>query len=155
DAIDVPTGSAAGDLYPSVPREPGTSITLNGRDAKLLIAGYDMDGQRLQYSTSELMTHAHIGNRDVALFYGRQGEDGETVLRYGQQPKVTVLSGQVSSTWDPGRGDLRLNYTHDGLARILIEPSGGTPLELLLASDAVAAQFWRRDTAAGPVLVRG
>ncbi len=156
DAIDVPSGAAAGDLYPSVPQQPGTNITLAGRDAKLLIAGYDMDGQRLQYSTSELMTHAHIGGRDVALFYGRQGEDGETVLRYAQQPKVTVLAGNVSSTWDAGRGDLRLNYTHDGLARVLIEPAGGgTPLELLLASDEVAAQFWRQDTTAGPVLVRG
>ena len=36
------------------------------------------------------------------------------------------------------RHDLRLNYTHDGLARVLIEPVGGTPLELLLASDEVA-----------------
>jgi beta-galactosidase GanA len=107
-----------------VPQEPGTNITVNGRDAKLLIAGYDMDGQRLQYSTSELMTHAHIGDRDV-LFYGRQGEDGETVLRYAEQPKVTVLAGTVTSTWDASRGDLRLNYTHDGLARVLIDPAGG------------------------------
>jgi beta-galactosidase GanA len=69
---------------------------------------------------------------------------------------VTVLAGNVTSTWDPGRGDLRLNYTHDGLARVLIEPTGGgTPLELLLATDEVAAQFWRQDTAAGPVLIRG
>jgi beta-galactosidase GanA len=155
DAIDTPTGAAAGDLYPSVPQEPGTKITLNGRDAKLLVAGYDMDGQRLQYSTSELMTHGRIGNRDIALFYGRQGEDGETVLRYSRQPSVRVLSGRVKSTWDPDRGDLRLNYVHQGLARVLIRPSGGTPLELLVASDQVAARFWRQDTAAGPVLVRG
>ncbi len=156
DAIDVPSGAAAGDLYPSVPQQPGTNITLNGRDAKLLIAGYDMDGQRLQYSTSELMTHGRIGDRDVALLYGRAGQDGETVLRYGQQPKVTVLAGSVSSTWDSSRGDLRLNYTHDGLAEVLITPAaGGTPLELLIATDEVAAQFWRQDTVAGPVLVRG
>lgn len=128
---------------------------MNGRDAKLLIAGYEMDSHRLQYSTSELMTHAHIGARDVALFYGRQGEDGETVLRYDQQPRVTVLAGNVTSTWDPNRHDLRLNYTHDGLARVLIEPPGATPLELLIATDDVAAQFWRQDTTAGPVLVRG
>jgi beta-galactosidase GanA len=155
DAIDVPSGGSAGQLYPSVPQEPGTSITLNGRDAKLLIAGYDMDGQRLQYSTSELMTHAHIGDRDVALFYGRQGEDGETVLHYAQQPTVRVLAGNVKTTWDPDRSDLRLNYTHDGLARVLVEPAGGTPLELLLATDDIAAQFWRQDTQAGPVLIRG
>ncbi len=155
DAIDVPTGASAGDLYPSVPQEPGTNITINGRDAKLLIAGYDMDSQRLQYSTSELMTHAHVRGRDVALFYGRQGADGETVLRYANQPRLEVLAGRVKSTWDAGRGDLRLNYTHQGLARVLIRPSGGTPLELLLATDEAAARFWRQDTTAGPALIRG
>jgi beta-galactosidase GanA len=155
DAIDVPAGAAPGDYYPSVPQQPGTAIAVNGRDAKLLIAGYDMDGQRLQYSTSELMTHARIGERDVALFYGRSGEDGETVLRYDAQPRVTVLDGDVQSTWDADRHDLRLNYTHSGLARVLIEPAHGRALLLLLATDEVAAQFWRFDTAAGPVLVRG
>ncbi|MEN3360578.1 MAG: hypothetical protein V7637_4560, partial [Mycobacteriales bacterium] len=153
DAIDTPT--VAGEVYPSVPQQPGTGITLAGRDSKTLLAGYAMDSQRLQYSTSELMTHAHIGSRDVALLYGRAGEDGETVLRYPAAPAVTVLSGSVQSTWDSGRGDLRLNYRHDGLAEVLITPAGGVPLLLLLATDQVAAQFWRSDTAAGPVLVRG
>jgi beta-galactosidase GanA len=162
DAIDVPTGAGVGDAYPSVPQQPGTDITLAGRDSKLLIAGYDMDSQRLQYSTSELMTHGHIGGRDVALLYGRSGQDGETVLRYGAEPTVTVLSGDVSHTWDADRKDLRLNYSHDGLARVLVTPAGAagsstdaTPLLLLIGTDEVAAQFWRQDTTAGPVLVRG
>ncbi|HEX6468986.1 MAG TPA: beta-galactosidase [Streptosporangiaceae bacterium] len=155
DAIDVPAGGAAGDVYPSVPQEPGTDITLAGRDAKLLIAGYDMDSQRLQYSTSELMTHGRIGDRDVALLYGRAGEDGETVLRYPAEPAVTVLSGAVRHTWDAARGDLRLDYAHEGLAEVLVTPVHGVPLLLLIGTDQVAARFWRQDTAAGPVLVRG
>jgi beta-galactosidase GanA len=156
DAIDVPTG-ASGDLYPSVPQQPGTDITLAGRDAKLIIAGYDMDSQRLQYSTSELMTHGRIGSRDVALLYGRSGQDGETVLRYPAEPAVTVLSGpSVQHTWDAARHDLRLNYAHSGLSRVLVTPAaGGVPLLLLIGTDEVAAQFWRQETAAGPVLVRG
>jgi beta-galactosidase GanA len=153
DAIDTPT--AAGEVYPSVPQQPGTAITLAGRDSKTLLAGYQLGSQRLQYSTSELMTHARIGSRDVALLYGRAGQDGETVLRYPSAPQVRVLSGSVQSSWDAGRGDLRLNYTHDGLAEVLVTPAGGVPLLLLLATDEVAAEFWRDDTAAGPVLVRG
>ncbi|HZB31952.1 MAG TPA: beta galactosidase jelly roll domain-containing protein, partial [Streptosporangiaceae bacterium] len=166
DAIDVPAGPGVGEVYSSVPQRPGTAITLAGRDSKLIIAGYDMDSQRLQYSTSELMTHGHIGGRDVALLYGRSGQDGETVLRYGAEPTVTVLSGEVSHTWDADRHDLRLNYAHDGLARVLVTPAGAgagaaagaggpAPLLLLIGTDEVAAQFWRHDTAAGPVLVRG
>ena len=141
--------------YARVPQRPGTTITVAGRDAKLLIAGYAMDGQRLQYSTSELMTHAPIGGRDVALFYGRAGEDGETVLRYSARPKVTVRAGDVRVSWDAARHDLRLDYIHHGLADVAIRPAQGRPLELLLASEAVTAHFWRQDTAAGAVLVRG
>jgi hypothetical protein len=38
-----------------------------GRDAKLVVAGYDMYGQRLAWSSSELMTHASIRGKDIAL----------------------------------------------------------------------------------------
>jgi beta-galactosidase GanA len=157
DAIDLSPGSQGGGeaVYPSVPQQAGTAITLAGRDSKLLVAGYRMDSQRLQYSTSELMTHGRIGDRDVALLYGRDGEDGETVLRYAAEPRVAVLSGSVEHTWDAGRGDLRLNYTHSGLARVLVTPRDGVPVLLLIGTDETAARFWRQDTSAGPVLVRG
>ncbi|MER5428589.1 beta-galactosidase [Streptomyces sp. NPDC002588] len=135
--------------YPRVPQQ-GT-IAIDGRDAKLLVAGYDLsESQRLVYSTSEIMTHARIGERDVALLYGRAGETGETVLRYSARPRVTVLDGRVTTTWDAERGDLRLNYTHKGLTRVLVNG-----LELLIADTAETAHWWRQDTAAGPVLVRG
>ncbi|MFH9552964.1 beta-galactosidase [Streptomyces sp. NPDC017435] len=135
--------------YPRVPQQ-GT-ITVDGRDAKLLVAGYDLGrSQRLVYSTSEIMTHARIGGREVALLYGRAGETGETVLRYAARPEVTVLDGDVTPTWDAERGDLRLNYTHKGLARVRVNG-----MELLIADTAETAHWWRQDTAAGPVLVRG
>ncbi|MBV9944677.1 MAG: beta-galactosidase [Solirubrobacterales bacterium] len=153
--ISIDLSRRARDLYSAVPQQPGTSITLAGREAKLLIAGYPMDGQRLQYSTSELMTHGRIGDRDIALFYAPAGQDGETVLRYARRPDVTVLSGQVQSSWNAARGDLRLDYVHRGLSDVLIRPRHGTPLELLLASDDIAGQFWRQATRIGAVLVRG
>ncbi|MGV9366173.1 beta-galactosidase [Amycolatopsis sp. NPDC003731] len=153
DAVDLLSGST--DYYPVVPQQPGTGITLNGRQSKILVAGYDLGASRMQYSTSEIMTSAAIGNRDVAVLYGDQGGPGETVLRFAKQPAVQVLGGAATSTWDAARGDLRLNYTHDGLTRVLVTAPGARPLLLLLADKATAATFWRQDTASGPVLVRG
>ncbi|MGW3958959.1 beta-galactosidase [Amycolatopsis sp. NPDC005003] len=153
DAVDLLSGSA--DYYPVVPQQPGTGITLNGRQSKILVAGYDLGATRMQYSTSEIMTTAAIGDRDVVVLYGDKGGAGETVLRFAKQPAVQVLGGAATSTWDAARGDLRLNYTHDGLARVLVTAPGARPLLLLLADKATAATFWRQDTAAGPVLVRG
>jgi len=138
-----------------VPQQPGTAVHINGRDFKILAAGYDLDRQRLVYSTSEIYTHTRAGGTDVALLHGRAGEDGETVLRYASQPRVDVLAGTVTATWDGARGDLRLNYRHDGLARVRISGGGRAPLMLMLADDATASTFWRVDTDRGPLLVRG
>jgi beta-galactosidase GanA len=130
-------------------------VRVPGRTAKILVAGYDLGGQRLALSTSEIMTHAAIGDRDVAVLYGTEGTAGSTILRYGSAPSVRVLSGTVSSAYDATTGDLRLDYTHSGLARVLVSGGGRRPLLLLLGTDATAASFWRADTDAGPVLVRG
>jgi len=140
--------------YPRVPFQSGTAITLAGRDSKIIVANYRLGGEQLQYSTSEILTHAQIGDRDVAVLYGRDGEAGETMLHYAARPTVNVLGGTVASTYNTATGDLRLNYTHSGLARVLI--TGGTrPLLLLLGTDQTAATFWRQQTPAGPILVRG
>jgi beta-galactosidase GanA len=131
-------------------------LRLNGQDAKMLLASYNVDGQHLVYSTSELMTHLQQSNRSVLALYGRNGETGETVLRYSSQPTVQVAGGAaVTSTYNAGTGDLKLTYTHSGLAQVLISGGGRSPLTLLLAQQTTADTMWRQDTAAGPVLERG
>ncbi|XVS67966.1 beta-galactosidase [Actinosynnema sp. CA-299493] len=128
-------------------------VRVNGRDAKVLVAGYDLGGQRLVWSSSEILTHVDVSGRDVAVLYGRAGEQGSTVLRYDSAPTVEVLDGQVRGSF--ADGDLRLDYTHTGLSRVLVTGGGRRPVLLLLGTDETAARFWRQDTAAGPVLVRG
>jgi beta-galactosidase GanA len=129
------------------------TVALSGRDFKILAAGYDLSRQRLVYSTSEIMAHMNLGDRDVALLHGRAGEPGETVLRYSSEPRVEVVAGDVTATW--ADGDLRLSYVHGGLARVRVHGGGRPPLELLLADSDTASTFWRVETKAGPVLVRG
>jgi beta-galactosidase GanA len=154
DAIDLTTGTGSTAPVYTVPQQPGTAITLNGRESKIIVADYDLGGNQLQYSTSQIMTNATIAGQDVAVLYGDHGSDGETVLNYPVRPTVHATGGDVTSTWDPATGDLRLNYRHTGLTRVRIT-GGAHPLLLLLADTATADAFWRQDTAAGPVLVRG
>ncbi|TML31102.1 MAG: beta-galactosidase, partial [Actinobacteria bacterium] len=133
-------------------------IRLSGRDSKLFVAHYTMGASKLVYSTSEILTHATIGGQDIAVLYGRNGQSGETVLRYSSRPTVTVQSGTATSTWDATKGDLRLDYSHTNGTPIHLRISGGgtaRPLELILASDSDAAAYWRYDTGSGPVLIRG
>lgn len=137
----------------SIP-QAGT-LRLKGHDAKLWLAGYNLERQRLVYSTSELFTHLRFGAGDLALFYGRQGEDGEMVLRYSSAPTVTVLDGKIDSVFDAARGDLRLNYSHQGLARVRISGGGRPDLTLLIADLPTAETFWRQETKDGVLLQRG
>ena len=136
----------------TVPQQPGSAITLDGRESKLLLADYALGATRMLYSTSELMTNATIGGRDIAVLYGRRGSAGETLLGYATKPQVHVLAGSVSQHWDAH--GLRLDYRHDGLARVLID-GGQRPLLLLLADDQASARIWRQDTPRGPVLLLG
>jgi beta-galactosidase GanA len=130
---------------------------IKGQDSKMLMAGYDLGGQRLVYSTSEIQTHLKWNDGDLALLYGRAGEAGETVLRYASAPKVEVLEGEVASGFDAAKGDLKLTYAHKGLARVRIAGGGRPPLTLLLADAETGQTFWRRDglLVRGPGLVRG
>jgi beta-galactosidase GanA len=114
-------------------------VEIDGRDSKLIVAGLPLGDARLVYSTSELAAVSHLGDRDVALLYGRNGEDGETVVRFRDGTERV------------------LRYVNRGLTRIRLRPRGRNerPLELLVASDEAAARFWPVRTDAGTVLVRG
>ena len=138
------------DTY-TVPKQ-GT-LRINGQDAKILLAGYDMERQRLVYSTSELQTHLKLQDTDLALLYGREGEDGETVLQYASQPAVKVLAGNVTTSFEGS--DLRLNYAHSGLARVQISGGGRAPLLLLIADEKTAQTFWLQKSTTGSTLERG
>lgn len=124
-------------------------VRINGQDGKLLLASYAMERQHLVYSSSEIQTHFQDGQRDIVLLHGRDKEEGETVLRYASAPKVEVLSGTVASAFDAARGDLKLNYTHDGLARVRISGGGRAPMLLLLADEKTSFHMWRRETRHG------
>jgi beta-galactosidase GanA len=122
-------------------------LRLNGQDAKTLVANYDLEGNHLVYSTSEIETSL----RGVALLHGRDGEAGETVLRYPSEPRVQVLEGAASAGYDAVTGDLRLTYSHHGLVRVRVTAPDRPSLTLLIADEDAAATFWRVDD----VLVRG
>jgi beta-galactosidase len=142
------------DRYARVPQKPGTAVSLDGREAKLLPANRSLGGTPLVYATSELMTVVPgTAAGDVAFFYGDAGTDGELVLRFKARPKVTLLAGQVEQAWERGR-DLRLDYRHAGLARVLVEGDGHRLL-LLLGETKATERAWVADGAGGPVLLFG
>jgi len=136
----------------SVPQRSGTALMLNGRESKLLVANYPFGAQRLLYSTSELMTSATIGGRDIIVLYGDRDSPGETVLRIDRPHDVHVLDGAADVEQTPQQ--LRLNYLHAGLTRVWVT-GGARPLLVLIADRKATERLWRQETSQGPVLVIG
>ena len=142
--------------YPRVPQKPRTAIWIHGRDMKMLVADLALGTSHLVYSTSELMSRATIAGRDVVVLYGIAGDPGETALRYAHKPSVTQLSGRhVTVTWNRSRGDLRLDYRHGGLTRLLIHARHKRDLLLVLDGEQDSGRIWLTDTRSGPVLTYG
>lgn len=157
DAPDTPPGAASvGDaVYPRVPQQPDTAITVDGRDATTLVADYAFGPHRLVYSTSQVLTQLNAG-RDLLVLDGAKGTDGETVLRYPRRPEVTTLDGApVESTWDPERMDLRINYEHGGTRTVRVSGGGRAALTVVISDREAVAGTWQLDAGKGDVLVLG
>ncbi|KAJ3009530.1 hypothetical protein HKX48_007882 [Thoreauomyces humboldtii] len=134
--------------------QSGSWLQLNGQDAKWVVANYDLAGQHLVYSTSEIMTYtsSHI------VLHGRDAEAGETVLRFAPgtaAPTVTIVSGSIASVWNGTTGDLRLNYVHDDVAVVQVSGAGRPLTTILIADNTVSATLWRTESEGGPIIVRG
>ncbi|MEU4239797.1 beta-galactosidase [Actinoplanes sp. NPDC026619] len=151
-AVHNPSSATTDDSFTFPIGDYTVPLRLTGQDAKTLVANYDLEGNHLVYSTSEIETHLN----GVALLHGRAGESGETVLRYPSAPTVKVLEGAADAAYDPATGDLRISYAHSGLIRVRVTAAGRAPLTLLIADEATAATFWRVDSTLvrGPQLVR-
>ncbi|KAI1622657.1 beta-galactosidase A [Exophiala viscosa] len=87
--LNLPT--SAGDL--SIPQLGGT-LTLNGRDSKIHVTDYDVNGTNILYSTAEIFTWKDFGPRKVLLVYGGPGEHHEISVSSNVSP--TLLEGSQS-----------------------------------------------------------
>jgi len=103
--------SAFGNI--TVPQLNGTSLSLNGRDAKIHVADYDLGGSTLVYSTAEVFTWHKYDDRTVLVVYGGPGETHELVI---SATGANVMEGEVHTS--ETRGYTLLNFKADGSRKI-------------------------------------
>ncbi|KAI7856110.1 glycoside hydrolase superfamily [Circinella umbellata] len=120
-------------------------LVLNGRDAKILISGYDFESQHLVYSTSEIFTHQDMGSHDVMLVYAYEKEDGEIALKAkSKASKVKIETKDKTVTQSALKRDIvQINYKHpNGTSPIYIKNAGEKDLLLLVAGYSSATRWW-------------
>lgn len=64
------------------------SLTLNGRDSKIVVTDYDVRGFNLIYSTAEILTHQKHGDRTILIVYTGRDETNELAINTTIIPKV-------------------------------------------------------------------
>ncbi|KAI1393322.1 glycoside hydrolase family 35 protein [Hypoxylon trugodes] len=79
----------------TVPRTNG-SLSLNGRDSKVVVADYDVQGTRLLYSTADVFTHVKQDNRTLLFIYAGAGESNEFAIQGPPSGKVNQIQGGAS-----------------------------------------------------------
>ncbi|GAB2750938.1 glycoside hydrolase family 35 protein [Streptomyces bullii] len=131
-------------------------VTVQARDAKLLVTELELGRRKLAYSTVPPMLSLKAGRQDVAVFAGRGGEMAQVVLDCEVQPVTTRLDPEPAWSYADGKLTVTAPLGPGGLNRVLVE--GGddeTPMLLLFADDATALRLWPYETPSGSLLVYG
>jgi beta-galactosidase len=61
--------------------QAGQSLSLNGRDSKVMVTDYDVQGTRLLYSTADIFTHQKYDDRIILIIYAGANEHNEFVIQ--------------------------------------------------------------------------
>lgn len=73
------------------------TLTLNGRDSKIIVTDYDVRGRNLLYSTAEILTHQKFENTTVLVVYTGPDEVNELSVEIsGSSEIITDESITVS-----------------------------------------------------------
>ncbi|KAI0180576.1 glycoside hydrolase family 35 protein [Hypoxylon sp. FL1284] len=78
----------------TVPQTNGT-LSLNGRDSKMMVTDYDVQGFRLLYSTADIFTHVKQGDDTILIMYAGAGEYNEFVV-HAPGSQVSKIKGGSS-----------------------------------------------------------
>ncbi|KAF5379413.1 hypothetical protein D9615_006539 [Tricholomella constricta] len=112
------------------------TLTLAGRESKIIVSNYPFGSSKLQYSTAEIMTWATFDKVDTLVAYALAGQTIEIVVEGATSSNVKVLGSRSISAKAAGK-----------LVTISGSPSGVTVINfgnkrIIVADKKTASAFW-------------
>ncbi|WP_139650735.1 beta-galactosidase [Tessaracoccus massiliensis] len=147
---EAPAGELA---WPRIPQEPGTKLTIHGRDALMLTADLKIGGVHdMLYTTSQVFDSPIVtADGTLQTLVGYSGDAGETVLRLPAGYTVEAPAS-VQQTYTAATQQLRLNYTHGAAPiDITVTRADGETLILRVMDRDYAADTWMVEGIRGDV----
>ena len=85
--------------------QTNNTLTLNGRDSKVMVTDYDVSGIKLLYSTADILTHQQFEDKKVLIAYGGPNEVNEISIQASlsslkEVEKGTYTAATVSNQTD-------------------------------------------------------
>ncbi|KAL0951694.1 hypothetical protein HGRIS_008370 [Hohenbuehelia grisea] len=116
------------------------SITLGGRQSKVILTDYAFGSSRLLYSTASIFFAGNIGGRDVLFLYGDATQQYETSLVLKGSPhRSHSLPSSVNFT-SSAKGRTVISF-HSGIQGLITVYDSIEQL-ILFADTVTAATFW-------------
>ncbi|KAH9886114.1 glycoside hydrolase family 35 protein [Xylariomycetidae sp. FL2044] len=72
------------------------TLSLNGRDSKVMVTDYDVQGTKLLYSSADIFTHQATENGTVLILYAGEGEYNEFGIQGSKSDVSEIESGSTS-----------------------------------------------------------
>lgn len=116
-----------------------SSISLGGRESKVIITDYSFGSSKLQYTTAPVLFAGKIGGRDVLYLYGNSTQEHEVSLALSGTPRIQAKTSSANFTTCAGNKTV-INFLAgiEGLVTVYDSDE-----QLILYSDKeTAATFW-------------
>lgn len=128
----------------TVPRH-AKDIAIDGRQAKVLVTEFDAGGQKVVYSTAEVLAVSVLDGKPLVAFWLPAGESGEIYLRGVKKGKVASSSGDVE--FHKAKRGLIVSFVQSEGATVLTFNNG---LNVVLMDRTTAYKTWQPELANDP-----
>ncbi|KAF7977182.1 hypothetical protein HWV62_4417, partial [Athelia sp. TMB] len=116
------------------------SITLGGREAKVLVTDYAFGNSSVLYSTAQVLFAGKIGARDVLFLYGDSNQAHEASLTLTGTPSVKATSADVTFTTSNSTSKQTIVSFLSGIEGFVTIYDSST--QLILYADSDTAGTW-------------
>ena len=122
-------------------------IAIDGRQAKILVADFDAGGQKVVYSTAEVLAVSVQDRKPVVAFWLPEGEAGEIYFRGVKRGRVASGDGSADVEFHKAGKGLIVSYVQNEGATVLTFDNG---LRVLLMDRRAAYKTWQPELSNDP-----
>lgn len=115
-------------------------LTLRGRDSRIIATGFNFGKSKLAYCTARIMLATTIGEEDILLVYGDEGESHEIGFNDDGTSKLAVAQSDQEIKLENGVASFQIGST---TIQSTLLKHGKRDMRMLVTDTATAYAVWQ------------